>query len=166
MERCHLVSTAATLGIRESRRIVGEHKLTRDEVVNRVPFPDSIGYGSFFIDIHNTKGPGMDTKTWRPEPGFKYTIPYRILVPKTIDNLLVAGRCVSCDHSALGSLRVMPQCGVMGEAAGTAAALSLADDRPPRAIDVQALQSQLRRQGCIVGEDDIAAAAKADGTKS
>ncbi len=166
MERCHLVSTAATLGIRESRRIVGEHKLTRDEVVNRVPFPDSIGYGSFFIDIHNTKGPGMDTKTWRPEPGFKYTIPYRILVPKTIDNLLVAGRCVSCDHSALGSLRVMPQCGVMGEAAGTAAALSLADDRPPRAIDVLALQTQLRRQGCIVGEDDIAAAAKADGTKS
>jgi hypothetical protein len=166
MESCYMVSTPATIGIRESRRIDGEHRLTRDEVVGQAAFPDSIGYGSFFIDIHNTKGPGMDDKTWRPGPGFKYQIPYRILVPKGIDNLLVAGRCASCDHAALGSLRVMPQCGVMGEAAGTAAFLSLAGDLPPRRIDVQALQAQLRKQGCIVDEADIEAAKKADGARS
>jgi hypothetical protein len=162
MEKCHMVSTPNTLGIRESRRIMGGHILTRDEVMARCEFPDSIGYGSFFIDIHNTKGPGMDDKTWRPPAGFRYQIPFRMLVPKGIDNLLVAGRCASCDHAALGSLRVMPQCGVMGEAAGTAAVLSLKSNLPPRAVDVAALQAQLRRQGCILDEADIGAAGKAD----
>jgi len=155
MENCYMVSTPNTVGIRESRRIVGEHCLTKDEVVNWSTFDDSIGYGSFFIDIHNTGGPGMDEKTWRPPRGFKYQIPYRILVPRDVDNLLVAGRCASCDHEALGSLRVMPQCGVMGEAAGTASALSLERDVTPRKLDVAVLQAQLRRQGCILDENDI-----------
>ena len=97
----------------------------------------------------------MDDKVWRPPRGFKYQIPYRILVPQGVENLLVAGRCASCDHEALGSLRVMPQCGVMGEAAGTASVLSLRNEVPPRAVDVALLQAQLRRQNCILNEHDI-----------
>ena len=162
MERCYMISTPNTVGLRESRRIVGEHVLTRGEVVAQSVFEDAIGYGSFFIDIHNTKGAGMDTKAWRPDKGFKYQIPYRILVPKGVDNLLVAGRCASCDHEALGSLRVMPQCGVMGEAAGTAAFLSLRAEVTPRALDAGELRAQLRRQGCILDAADIEAARQRD----
>jgi hypothetical protein len=158
MESCHMVSTPNTVGLRESRRIRGEYTLTREDVVGAAGFEDSIGYGSFFIDIHNTRGPGMDEKTWRPEKGFKYQIPYRILVPKGVDNLLVAGRCASCDHEALGSLRVMPQCGVMGQAAGAAAVLSLREGCWPRDVDVDVLQGQLRAAECIIDARDVESA--------
>ncbi len=123
-------------------------------------FDNSIGYGSFFIDIHNVSGPGMDKKTIRPDKGFKYQIPYTILVPKDVDNLLVAGRCVSVDHEALGSLRVMPQCGVLGQAAGTASVLSIQENTTPRGIDIRKLQDILKKQGCIIDEDDIMKANK------
>jgi hypothetical protein len=158
MEACYMVSTPNTVGLRESRRVRGEYTLTRDDVVSAARFKDSIGYGSFFIDIHNTKGPGMDEKTWRPPAGFKYQIPYRILVPRGVDNLLVAGRCASCDHEALGSLRVMPQCGVMGQAAGAASAISLRDGVSPRAVDVNALQRDLKTARCILDEGDVKSA--------
>jgi len=158
MENCFMISTPNTIGIRETRRICGEYTLTRDDVVNHPDFADSIGYGSFFIDIHGTSGPGMDNKTWRPPAGFRYQLPYRICVPAAMDNLLVAGRCVSCDHEALGSIRVMPQCGVLGQACGVAAVLSLRADCAPRAVDVAALQAALRAQDCILDETDIAKA--------
>jgi hypothetical protein len=158
MEKCYMISTAAMVGIRESRRILGESYMTREDIVERKSFADSIGYGSFFIDIHGTRDAGMDEKTWRPEAGFRYQIPFGILVPKGIDNLLVAGRCASCSHEALGSLRVMPQCAVMGQAAGAASVLSLRAGAPPRHTDVAALQAELRRQSCIVDESDILAA--------
>lgn len=158
MENCHMVSTPNTVGIRESRRIRGEYVLTKEDILAQKEFEDSIGYGSFFIDIHNVSGPGMDGKTHRPEKGFKYQIPYRILLPEKVENLLVAGRCASCTHEALGSLRVMPQCGVMGQAAGTAAVLSLQDDAAPRKVDVKKLQEMLRRQDCILDEEGIAGA--------
>ncbi len=158
LENCHLVSTPATIGLRESRRISGAYTLTRGDVLAMREFPDSVGYGSFFIDIHNCSGPGMDRKTERPPAGLRYQIPYRILVPEGVDNLLVAGRCASCTHEALGSLRVMPQCGVMGQAAGVAAVLSLRDGVAPRRVDPGSLQQELRRQQCIVTPADIAAA--------
>ena len=159
MEKAYLVSTPCTVGTRESRRIVGEYRLTREDLVAEREFPDSIGYGSFFIDIHNPDGPGMDAKTWRPAKGFKYQVPYRILVPRTVEDLLVAGRCVSVTHEALGSLRVMPQCAVMGEAAGVAAAQAAGGGPPPRRADLAALQAQLRRQGAILEAADIVRAA-------
>jgi hypothetical protein len=162
MENCHMVSTPATIGTRESRRIRGLHRLTRNEILAQTAFPDAIGWGSFFIDIHNTKGPGMDEKTHRPPKGFKYQIPYRILTPKDVDNLLVAGRCASCDHEALGSLRVMPQCGVMGQAAGAAAALAVKSGTTPREADLETLRKTLREQGCLIDEQDIARAAEHD----
>ncbi|KKM62332.1 hypothetical protein LCGC14_1522780, partial [marine sediment metagenome] len=117
--------------------------------------PDSVCYGSFFIDVHNCTGPGMDAETFRPQPGFKYQIPYRCIVPREVDNLLVAGRCISVTHRALGSTRVMPQCAALGQAAGAAAALSIADDCPPRELPVTKLLSHLRAAGAILDEADI-----------
>ncbi len=155
MENCYLVSTAALLGTRESRRVMGEYVLTDEDVVGQKTFDDSICYGSFFIDVHNCTGPGMDAETWRPEQGFRYQIPYRCIVPKQVDNLLVAGRCISVTHRALGSTRVMPQCGALGQAAGEAAAMSIDADAPPRSVDIAKLQGRLRTAGAIVGEEDI-----------
>lgn len=155
MENCYLIATAALLGTRESRRIVGEYVLNDQDILAEKTWPDSIGYGSFFIDVHNCTGPGMDTETYRPHPGFKYQIPYRCIVPKAVDNLLVAGRCISVTHRALGSTRVMPQCGLLGEAAGAAAALSLRTNCVPRCLDVRALQDHLRKSGAIVDEKGV-----------
>jgi hypothetical protein len=155
MERCYLISTAPSLGLRESRRIRGLVTLTADDLVNQRIWPDSIGYGSFYIDIHNPSGPGMGGRTWRPPKGFSYQIPYRALVPEKVDNLLVAGRCVSADHAALGSLRIMATCTVMGEAAGAAAVLSLHEEVPPRELDTQLLSRQLKKQQAILAAEDI-----------
>jgi hypothetical protein len=149
MENCHMISTPNTIGIRESRRIHGIYTLTKEDLLAMRKFDDSIGYGSFFIDIHSVSGPGMDKKEYRPERGFQYQIPYRILLPKDIDNLLVAGRCASCTHEALGSLRVMPQCGVMGQAAGAAAVISLKHGISPKDISIPELHKTLKEQDCI-----------------
>lgn len=82
-------------------------------------------------------------------------IPYESLIPQTIENLLVAGRCISCDHIALGSLRVMPQCFLEGDAAGCAAAIAIQTGKTVRVIDVEHLQSKLREYGAIITKDDI-----------
>lgn len=129
--------------------------LTEEDVKAQATFPDSIGYGSFFVDIHRIDGPGMDHTVWRPPSGFKYQIPYRILLPRGVENLLTAGRCVSCTHVALGSLRVMAPCIAMGEAAGAAAVLSLQRGCTPRTLPVAALQAELRQAGAIISEADI-----------
>ena len=97
----------------------------------------------------------MDSETWRPPKGFKYQIPYRALVPQKIDNMLVAGRCISCTHKALGSLRVMPQCMLEGEACGVAAYEAIKDDCAMRDVNVPKLQKQLRAQNAIVFDEDI-----------
>jgi len=155
MEACYMVSTPNTVGLRESRRIVGDVVLTEHDMKARRTWVDSIGHGSFYIDIHHIDGPGMDSTVWRPEKGFRYQIPYRVLIPKSAGNLLVAGRCVSVTHVALGSIRVMVQCGVMGEAAGAAAALSLRAGVAPQDLDLSSLQAELRAHGGILEEDDI-----------
>ncbi|MBI5724485.1 MAG: FAD-dependent oxidoreductase [Planctomycetes bacterium] len=155
MENCYMISTASLLGTRESRRIVGEVVLTDKDILARKDWPDNICYGSFFIDVHNCTGPGMDGETYRPEPGFRYQIPYRCLVPRQVENLLVAGRCISVTHRALGSTRVMPQCAAMGEAAGAAAALSIKNSCSPRTLDTAKLQDYLRSTGNIIDEDGI-----------
>jgi hypothetical protein len=155
MERCFLISTAPALGLRESRRIRGEVTIRGEDLRDRRPWPDSIGHGSFFIDIHNPAGPGMSGGTWYPPTGFYYQIPYRALVPQKVDNLLVAGRCISADHAALGSLRVMATCTVTGEAAGAAAVLSLHEEVTPRQLDPTLLAALLRSQGAIVDENGV-----------
>ena len=150
MENCYLLSTPATVGIRESRRIIGRYVLTVEDVKGMREFPDSIGYGSSFIDVHGKHGPGMASETWYPPAGFKYQLPYRILLPQKIDNLLVAGRCVSVTHEALGSVRFIVQCAVTGEAAGTAAALAAEDHVPPAQVDYGKLKTALVARGCII----------------
>ncbi|MFW6367460.1 MAG: FAD-dependent oxidoreductase, partial [bacterium] len=162
MEHCYMVSTPNTVGIRESRRIMGDYILTEDDVKGQREFADNICYGSFFVDIHCIDGPGMDHTVWRPPTGFKYHIPYRVLLPSGIENLLAAGRCVSCTHVALGSIRVMVPCIGMGEAAGNAAALSLETGVTPRQLDVRKLQSHLRADGAILSEADIEQAKNRD----
>lgn len=165
MEDCYMVSTPNTIGIRESRRIMGDYLLTEDDVKSQREFDDNICYGSFFVDIHCIDGPGMDASVWNPPAGFKYHIPYSVLLPQGVDNLLTAGRCVSCSHIALGSIRVMVQCIGMGEAAGTAAALSIRESVTPRQLDISLLQSQLRTQGGILSEDDIKAVSGSHGER-
>ena len=124
--------------------------LTVEDIKGMREFPDSIGYGSTFIDVHGKHGPGMASETWYPPAGFKYQLPYRILLPQKIDNLLVAGRCVSVTHEALGSVRFIVQCAVTGEAAGTAAALAIADNVSPAQVDYDRLRAALTDRGCIV----------------
>lgn len=155
MEDCYLISTPNTVGIRESRRILGDVILTEQDMLAGREWDDSIGYGSFFIDIHNIDGAGMDRTEYKPDLGFKYQIPYRILVPRGVENLLTAGRCVSVTHLGLGSIRVMAQCILTGEAAGTAAALSIRQGVCPRSVDVEALQTALRAGGAVIDENDI-----------
>ena len=95
----------------------------------------------------------MSGQTYRPESGFRYEIPYRVMVPKGVDHLLVAGRCVSVTHVALGSIRVMFACMVMGEAAGAAAVLSLREEVSPRELPRTCCKGQLKRQGAILDDE-------------
>ncbi len=155
LEDCWMSHCAALIGTRESRRVMGDYVITAEDVTGQREFEDSIGYGSFFIDIHNCSGAGMDEETWRPPEGFKYQIPYRSLIPRGLSNLLVAGRCISCTHRALGSLRVMAQCIVTGEAAGLAAQISQREGCSVHEIDVARLQEELRAQNAIVGPEGI-----------
>ncbi|HLA83645.1 MAG TPA: FAD-dependent oxidoreductase, partial [Thermoguttaceae bacterium] len=122
-EACCLAATAASLGVRESRRILGEYVLTKEDVLGARKFPDGIARGCFPLDIHAmTERPG-DENLLTPLPcGEYYEIPYRCLAPREVEGLLVAGRCISGTHEAHASYRVMATCMAIGQAAGTAAA--------------------------------------------
>lgn len=147
----YLITTASQIGVRETRRIYGRYVMTVDDIKNQTIFPDSIGLGSAFIDIHNTEGPGMDKKSgFTLPPGGYYSIAYRTLIPETMDNLLVAGRCHSATHEAAGSTRWMTQCMVMGQAAGTAAVLSIQTKTPVADLDYAKLQDRLTSDGAIL----------------
>jgi hypothetical protein len=130
-ENCYLLSTAEFMGVRESRRIVGEYVLSGEEVLSGATFRDGIARGFYPVDIHSADGTG-DASGARP--ALPYEIPYRCLVPKKIENLLVAGRCISTDHVAHGSVREMGTTMPLGEAAGCAAALCIAKGRTPRKL--------------------------------
>lgn len=140
-----LAATATQIGIRESRRIVGMYTLTADDVLHARTFDDAIARSAYPIDIHNPRGSG--TTTHRLPPGASYEIPYRCLVPRAIDDLLVAGRCISTTHEALASTRLTPTVMTLGQAAGTAAALSLQARVAPRELDAGALRARLIGDG-------------------
>lgn len=121
-ENCYLQESAATLGVRETRRIMGEYILTEDDLFTGRKFHDVVVHNAIFsIDIHNPTGAGMHEFT-DVQP---YDIPYRCLVPIGVEDLLTAGRCISGTHRAQASYRVMNICMAIGEAAGAAAALSV-----------------------------------------
>ncbi len=148
-ENAYLIDTAQVIGTRESRRIVGAKTLTVEDVLECRKSEDGIAKSSFFVDIHSPDRTGLFEPRHLPK-GEHYDIPYGCLVPEKVDNLLVAGRCISVTHEALGSTRVMFQCLALGEAAGCAAALSCASGTKVRDIDVQELRAKLRAQGAIV----------------
>lgn len=149
MEEATLLSTGAELGVRESRMIDGEYLLTVKDCMGCVKFPDAIASCNYDIDIHNPEGSGT-SHYYFPQGQF-YTIPYRSLIPQGVDNLLVAGRCISSDHEAQASYRVMPTVCNLGEAAGTAAALAVKAKCGVRAVDISALQARLKEQGAFLG---------------
>jgi hypothetical protein len=156
-ENAHLITTAIQVGIRETRRILGEYVLAYDDVVDARRFADTIALCGYRVDIH-----GYDGGTIYNEPPRgtqvrdygSYGMPYRCLVPRAVDGLLVAGRCVSATHEAQGSCRVIGSCMAMGQAAGLAAALSAWQGRTPRELSVPVLQNALRRQGARLGDDE------------
>ena len=143
-----LISTGMQIGVRESRMIKGEYILTKEDLLSCARFDDSIAVCNYDIDIHSPDGSG--TSHYYFPKGEYYTIPYRCLIPKNADNLLVAGRCVSADHDAQASLRIMPTCATLGEAAGVAAALATDGNCSVRDIDTETLRSILRQNGAKV----------------
>jgi len=148
-ENAHLLMSGSQIGVRETRRIIGEYVMTGEDIVEARKFTDVIARGSYPIDIHSPTGEGTVIKS--PPPGASYDIPYRCLVPKNVDNLLVAGRCVSSTHEAQAAIRVIPIVVAIGQAAGTAAALATRLNVPPRRLNVSLLQKTLREQGANLG---------------
>jgi glycine/D-amino acid oxidase-like deaminating enzyme len=148
-EEAVLVSTSPAIGVRESRRILGEHVLSAEEILSATQFPDQIALCGAPIEDHHA---GSDTRWVYLEEGAAYGIPYRCLLPREVDGLLVAGRCFSATHDAHASARSMATCMAMGQAAGTAAALSLAAGVEPRALDPDVLRALLREDGADVGD--------------
>jgi hypothetical protein len=149
LENARLKDIAPTIGIRESRRILGMYTLTAEDIIEGKSFDDSVAMGSFMVDMHPSKGSGAGIAK-SPLVANCFEIPYRILVPQTVENLLVAGRCVSATREAIASIRVMPQAFALGQAAGAAAALSVRDAVPPKNIDVSKLQKILVEQNVVL----------------
>lgn len=147
-KNAEIISTAAQIGIRESRMLCGEYVLTRDDLVSCRRFEDSVALGNYDIDIHNPEGGG--TSHYFFKDGTYYTIPYRSLVPKEIKNLLVVGRCISADHEAQASIRIMPIVCCIGEAAGTAAAIAFESKSDMIDVDTEKLRRTLKDNGAMV----------------
>jgi hypothetical protein len=156
-----LVSTGPHIGVRESRRIVGDYTLTLDDYLACRTFPDDIARCAYFIDLHavtsekaaraRTISDGDEKKSYALPPGKSHGIPYRCLLPQNVENLLVAGRSLSADRAVQGAARVMPFCFAMGEAAGLAAALAVQSTGRTRDVNVTELQARLRAQGAWLG---------------
>ena len=133
-----LLMFASELGVRDSRRIKGVHHLTKDQMEAETRFEDAIG---------------ITGQTY--SAGNHLQVPYRTLIPETVDGLVVAGRCISVDDGLIGPIRVIPPCMMTGEAAGTAAALSVQEKVTPRELDAGQLQAKLDAAGVILpGTDD------------
>lgn len=149
MKKAYIGSVQNGIGIRETRRITGQYILTGDDVLQGRKFSDSIAKNGYCIDIHSPTG-----KSWGAQfiqsADSCYDIPYRCLVPKTLGGLLVAGRCISTTHEALGSIRIMPPCMATGQAAGIAAVMAAAGNIQPAQVDVKVLQNILQKNDVIL----------------
>lgn len=149
-----MAQTAPCVGLRESRRIIGDYTFVLEDYLNRQTFPDEISRGRYAIDVHEERPDIVrdTTKIFeRYGKGESYGVPYRILCPRDLDNVLVAGRTVSCDRLSNGSLRVMPCCMNMGEAAGIAAKLAGDMDQVNiHKVDTQVLRKRLMEEGAYL----------------
>jgi hypothetical protein len=147
-ENARLKSVAPMLGVRETRRIGGHYVLTVADLASQRRFDDCIGFTAYGWDLPDPKAPSVN-----PSHGKKPELtpmPYRIMVPRPIENLICPGRAVSVEREVLGPLRVMAPCMAMGEAAGQAAALALAENKSFAEVNAQALRDELRKHGAIV----------------
>ena len=162
-EHMELVATAGVMGVRESRRSVGEYELCFDDYMARRQFPDQIGVFNKFVDIHpyDCSREEYDRLvreafgTDRLNVGECFGMPYGILVPKGFDNLWVAGRCNSSDVKVHGSIRVIPACSRMGQAAGSAAVQSIRTGQPAYELDTEQLILTLREQGAYLPQQTL-----------
>lgn len=146
-ERADLATLGVRIGVRETRRILGLHRLTGDEVLQARQFEDQIGLCGAPIEDHHA---GTGTR-WRNLPeGECVGIPYRSLIPRAVENLIVAGRCFSATHDAHASVRSMGQCMAMGQAAGTAAAMAAATGKSIAEIPIGSLRDRLRKMGAVL----------------
>jgi hypothetical protein len=150
----YVVDIPPQLGIRETRRISGRYSLTRDDVISCASFDDTIGVNGWPIEAHVA---GDVIWEWPDIPGSRgfNHLPYRMLLPATIDNLLVAGRCASMTHEGQSAARVSGACFVMGEAAATAAHLALGADVDPADVDLKKLQQTLGENGVFLGKEEL-----------
>ncbi|ALS26556.1 FAD-dependent oxidoreductase [Paenibacillus sp. 32O-W] len=148
-EHAYLQTTAPQIGVRESRRVVGEYILTAEELLAACKFEDVIARGAYPVDIHNPNGEG--TILQHLKPGEWYDIPFRCLVPLKIENLLVGGRPISATHEAHSAIRVQPIAMAIGQAAGTAAAICVKEQVLPRQVNVRQVQESLTKQGARLG---------------
>ncbi len=146
-EAASLVALGSQIGIRETRRVYGDARLTRDDVLSARQFDEQVGLCGAPIEDHRS-GDGTE---WAYLPdGEVVGIPYRTLLVRDAANVLVAGRCFSATHDAHASVRSMAQCMAMGQAAGTAAALAASAGRSPRDLPIDDLRDRLRRDGAIL----------------
>ena len=153
-ENAYVALTSSLLGVRETRRIIGDYMLTAGDVLGARKFSDAVYRYACYVDLHKVMRPGTPESAVAqriPAPGTSYDVPYRCLVPKRIENLLVAGRCFSASHEALASARPMPSCMAMGQAAGAAAAMCAERGIAPRKLDAASLRKNLAAQGVNLG---------------
>jgi len=148
-ENSYIGTIAPMVGVRESRRIVGDYTLTEDDYLLEARFPDSVARNSYPIDIHSTKAKGGLVMKHLP-PGHYHEIPYRCLLPIGIENLLVAGRCLSATFAAQAAVRIQQNCRAFGEAAGVAAVMCLQQNVTPRQVDTDELRRRLNALGAQI----------------
>ena len=152
-ENCRVKSSAATLGVRETRRIEGLRRIEDIDVETGTRCPDVVVHKAWFlIDIHNPAGGGQ--AEGHSQPAIPYDIPYGALVPRGVDGMLTAGRCISGTHRAHASYRVMAICLATGQAAGTAAALCAKRGELPRELDYHLVQDALQKAGCTLFDQE------------
>jgi FAD dependent oxidoreductase len=144
-EQAYVVQSGVHIGVRETRRISGDYRLTVDDILGARKFDDVIARGTYPVDIHSPTGKGTVLK--HLPPGEAYDIPLRALLPRGLDGVLVAGRAISGTHEAHSSYRVMPISMATGQGAGVCAALAARQDLVPREVDMREVQAELRRQG-------------------
>jgi hypothetical protein len=143
----YLSATPIEIGVRETRRIIGDYTITLSDILSRSQFHDVIAKGYGVIDIHEPGG-----RELRFDSIEEYQIPFRCLLPQTVDNVVVAGRCISCDHESLGTIRTIPTCMYTGQAAGVAAALAVRRGNRLRNLDITIVQDALIKQKAVIHE--------------
>lgn len=159
-ESARLTQTSPVLGVRDTRRIVGDYRVSNEDIIEGRSYPDTIALSGYQWDMADPKRPSHQSMHGQATAKPYTEIPLRCLLPQGYNNLIVAGRCLSAAWQALGVLRIMPACMATGQAAGTAAALAVQNGTTLRGVHMDALQSRLRAQGAIISVAETAGGAQ------